>query len=248
MKKSLKVAVLLLSCLWLGALNAAEVSVLSIHFPPFSMKEDNEFIGLCTDVIQTILKKANVASTFQNVPLVRATQITKSQPNVIVYPVTIMQEYTKDILFVGPIVEEDWVLFTTDSGDVNIKSEKEVTGLKVGALRGSEFGAYLKTLGAAVEEIAEDGNNAKKLKERRIQAWGTGSLVGPYLAYMEDIGKIKELFRWKKAQLFFGISKTTEPDALAKIQQAFEELKNDGSLLKMQDEYAKRFALFMSNT
>lgn len=230
--------------------NATKMSLMTTHYPPFNMFEDGEVIGLCTEIVKKIFSDASIPYELRMAPFKRAQLLAANKENFAIFSLARSKENEHQFIWIGPLVEDNWALFSQQDKTVNISSLGELKGYKVGGLRGSSFLRYLqKNVSTFINESSKEAVNLKKLALGRIDIWATSNLVGPYFSAMSDVEPkvgIKKIYTHQKStKLYLAINPNSNPLYLQKLQQAFDQLNHSNWLQKTKVEYENRLNTFM---
>ena len=96
------------------------------NYPPFNMSIDgadsakeSKIIGISTEIIQELFKRAKIKYTIQLYPWKRAYWMAKNKANHGVYSTTRTPERENLFKWVGPLGENHWVFFAKKKRDQN---------------------------------------------------------------------------------------------------------------------------------
>ena len=242
----LRLIMLLLAALWLAPARAQELRLLAAELPPYTFRVPSSSVsefpgpgrGIVFDVVSAMAKRVGHSGEIEFMPWRRAQQIEMSEPNVGILALTRTPEREDKYRWLVKILTDDLVL--VGGRGVDVSALDKVKDRPTGVLLRSGAQALLEDKGfSRIVAAPEEWMNARRLRERRIDAWLAPRLMVIY-AYREvggdpaslDIGAIV-----RPSEIWLAASKSL-PDAEArKWQQAFEAMRADGSYERILAEY-----------
>ncbi|WP_165767280.1 substrate-binding periplasmic protein [Parendozoicomonas haliclonae] len=242
-KKSLAAALLLSSALTVQA--GERLTLLTENYPPFNMSVDDrnfargiEVEGISTDIIREMVKRANIEATFTlRFPWSRIYNQTLKKPNYAIFSTARSAEREPLFQWVGPVVDNDYVLFTMAKSNLTINTIEDLKKYKVGAYKDDYVSQLLKSKGIEVIETPEDSYNATKLEQGRIDVWASGSLSGPYNAGKVGVTNIKQIYVVESKGLHLAFNKQTPVNVIKKLQTTLDAIKADGTAAAIHKRY-----------
>lgn len=204
---------------------AADFLITTEEYPPYNMTYNGEITGIATDLVKAMFDKAGVAYKIDMLPWNRAIHLAQTQKNVCVYSTTETEERKPLFAWVGPLAENNWVLFgRADAGAVS--ALEEVRGKTIGGYSGDALSLFLEKEGYKIEAAPRDDLNVPKLINGRLDYWATGSELGPYLAQQQGAaGAIKPLLTFKKTVLSLACHPDSDPADLTKLRAALAAIR-----------------------
>ncbi len=227
---------------------AAELRLITAELPPYTFQIPPATVaefpgpgqGLVQEVVAEMARRVGHSGSIEYMPWQRAQQIAMTEPNVGILSLTRSPEREDKYRWLAKIVTDDLVL--VGGQGVDVSSLDKVKNRPSGVLLRSGAEALLREKGfTRIESAPEEWLNAKKLKERRIDAWLAPRLMVIY-AMQEvqgDLGtlNIGEIVR--ASDIYLAASKSL-PDAEAeKWEKAFESMKADGSYERILQKYRR---------
>lgn len=236
----------LLGLLLLGSVRAEELRLLAAELPPYTFRVPSSSVsefpgpgrGIVFDVVSAMAKRLGHSGVIEFMPWRRAQQIAMSEPNVGILALTRTPEREDQYRWLVKILTDDLVL--VGGRGVDVSALDKVKDRPTGVLLRSGAQALLEGKGfTRIVPAPEEWMNARRLRERRIDAWLAPRLMVLY-AYREiggdlaslDIGAIV-----RPSEIWLAASRSL-PDAQArKWQQAFEAMRADGSYERIVAQY-----------
>ncbi|MFZ6724859.1 substrate-binding periplasmic protein [Undibacterium sp. MH2W] len=226
---------------------ATELTVVTENLPPLNYEINGVVTGYATEVIQAVLKKANIQTTISLMPWARAYQTTLTQPNTLLYSTTRTPEREELFEWIGPISSRQIYLYKLKSRrDIQLKSIADSTQYKVGLVR--EMAAtkeYLTVSGIAeshVDFAPTSDSNVKKLLLGRTdlivsQDWGAAFLMK---SLQRDPAELQPVWLLDdKNSYYFAMNKQSDPALIQKIRGAFNKVQQSGLLEKLRNKYMR---------
>jgi polar amino acid transport system substrate-binding protein len=242
----LRLIMLLLAALWLAPARAQELRLLAAELPPYTFRVPSSSVsefpgpghGIVFDVVSAMAKRLGHSGEIEFMPWRRAQQIAMSEPNVGILALTRTPEREDKYRWLVKILTDDLVL--VGGRGVDVSSLDKVKDRPTGVLLRSGAQALLEDKGfSRIVPAPEEWMNARRLRERRIDAWLAPRLMVIY-AYREVGGDPADLGIGaivRPSEIWLAASKSL-PDAEArKWQQAFEAMRADGSYQRILAEY-----------
>nr|WP_265462502.1 MULTISPECIES: transporter substrate-binding domain-containing protein [Aeromonas] len=222
-----------------GLVLAAPLKVMTEDYPPFNMEgEGGEVVGLSTEIVEELFKRAGVDYTLVLMPWKRAYEDTLSTPNTALYSTTRTPERETLFKWVGPLVSDKWIFFSNPSANLAIKSLDDAKQYTIGGYTGDATVEYLKAQGFTKFQLASnDRTNLKKLMAGRIDLWVAGEYQAPYLATQEKVETPKPLFSFMEAHMSLAFNKDTPDDLITKLNETLAAMTADGTIEKINAKY-----------
>lgn len=232
----MKLVSLLLGAVALPA--TASLTFTTEEYPPYNFSTDGgkTVVGSSSDILRETLKRAGLEASFSILPWERAYRMGQEDKDTCVYSTTRTEAREKLFKWVGPLADNNWVVFAKVDSIISAKSLDDIKQYKIAGYRGDATAVFLKEKGMKVEEADNDEQNAKKLGAGRIDLWAAGSLVGPWVAKKASVA-IKPLLTFKEAQLFLACNKSVADDQIQKMNDAIKAMRADGSVEKIYKRY-----------
>ena len=228
--------------------SAAELRLITAELPPYTFQVPPATVseipgpgqGLVQEVVEEMARRVGHSGSVEYMPWARAQQIAMTQPNIGILSLTRSPEREDKYRWLAKVVTDDLVLVGGQGVDAG--SLDKVKNRPTGVLLRSGAEALLRDKGfTRIEPAPEEWLNAKKMKERRIDAWLAPRLMVIY-ATQEVQGdlatlNIGEIVR--ASDIYLAASKDL-PDAEAtRWERAFEAMKADGSYERILQKYRR---------
>ena len=202
---------------------AGKLILLTENYPPFNMSIDEKNFargdsidGISADIVKELMSRANIEySMTLRFPWARVYGLAQSKANYGLFSTAFLDKRKHDFKWVGPLVDNDYVLFAPAGKKFNIKSVSDLKKYRIGSYKGSGVAQVLKEKGITVLESYKDNGNPAKLAKGNIDLWPTGAVTGRYIASMEGINNLQKVFKLKTVEYYLAPNSSTE-DVLVK--------------------------------
>ena len=222
----------------LAATAAPPLRILTEDYPPFNMMGSGGRIsGMSTDVLQEGFRRAGISYAIEMLPWIRALNLTILESNTCLYSTARTEAREHQFKWVGPLVDNPWVLYGRNDSRHAIKSLEEARRFKIGGYSGDATAQYLIDRGFDVDLASTDQLNIKKLLAGRIDFWATGKYPGAALLAREKVTQLHPILTFNTPMLYLACNPGM-PDAL--IQQLNDQLRSmqrDGTLAHLYAKY-----------
>lgn len=227
---------------------AAELRLITAELPPYTFQIPPATVselpgpgqGLVQEVVAEMARRVGHSGTIEYMPWARAQQIAMTEPNIGILSLTRSPEREDKYRWLAKIVTDDLVL--VGGQGVDVSSLGKVRNRPTGVLLRSGAEALLREQGfTRIEPAPEEWLNAKKLKERRIDAWLAPRLMVIY-ATQEVQGdlatlNIGEIVR--ASEIYLAASKSLPDAEAARWEKAFASMQADGSYDRILQKYRR---------
>jgi polar amino acid transport system substrate-binding protein len=231
-------------CLTFFSINifAQSINLKTEHYPPYSidltLEGDGIGIGgLGTEIVVEMMRRSGYAYTMDLVPWNRAYNAALKENYTGVFTAARTETREKLFKWVGPIADNNYVLFANSNSEINIDSNKDLENYSIGAYRGDIGVSLLKSIGIKPEIVRSDHLNILKLKRNRIDLWMSSNLYGRYLAKQYDAPDLKEVYTVRKAQVFAAFNLNTPDTIILELNKILQEMRDDGFIDDVYSRY-----------
>jgi polar amino acid transport system substrate-binding protein len=212
------------------------VVLLTENYPPYNMAingknfaPDDNIDGIAADIVREMFKRAGIKYALSlRFPWDRIYKLALDKPGYGVFSTA--RTPAREALFkwVGPIGPDDWVVLAKNDSAISLSTLDEVKQYKVAAYKGGAVGNFLIEQGLEPLLPLRDQENAKKLRDGKIDLWATGDPSGRYLAKLEGISGLKTVLRIHKGELFLALNRDMPDEVVQKLQAALDKMRAEG--------------------
>ena len=223
---------------YIPTVQAQKITVLTEEYPPYNFTENNVVTGCATEIVQQVLKRADIAYTITSYPWARTYRLAQIEPNVLIYSIGRTKEREELFKWVGVVAPYDIFLYKVKTRtDVQVKNLEEAKRYKTGAVRDDVRAQYLERAGFAIdtslELVAQDILNIKKLLAGRIDLipfdkQGLTYIMKKNNLNIDDLEPVMRLDDLSSG-LYLAFSLQTDDATVKTCTKALAEIKADGT-------------------
>ncbi len=214
------------------------------HYPPYnidlsltSKNKANQIGGASTEIVKELMRRSEYSYTLKLFPWKRAYQAAQQTVYTGVFSTTRTPAREELFKWVGPIADNNYVLFTSSDRDILISRIADAKNYTVGAYGGSVAVSIMEDAGITTELVPRDYLNVLKLERERIDLWISGSLYGPYLAKQNGVTQLKEVFTVRKTQMYIAFNKETPDSIIEALNTILESMRKEGFMERVYSRY-----------
>ncbi len=234
----------LIACLCLSSfLQAQTIYLKTEHYPPYnidlSLNDSGEkgIGGASAEIVLEMIRRSGYAHKLELLPWKRAYRLAETEVYTGVFSTTRTEARENVFKWVGPIADNNYVLFTTQERNIFLESIDTAKKYSVGAYQGSAGEGLMREAKIPIELVPRDHLNALKLQRNRIDLWISGNLYGPYLAKQYGVTNLKEVYTVRKAQMYVAFNKNTPDIVINKLNDVLQTMREEGFLKAVYDRY-----------
>lgn len=237
---------LLFSLLLISGYATAELRIYTEQYPPYNMTTNGQpfahsqkdITGLCTDVLNAVLERADVECSIKLRDLSYGLKRTEQHSDHAIYCVSRTADRDPAFNWVGPLASIKWSLFAKPGSSIELKNLDDARKYKIGGYKGDVMTGYLTDKGFDVSAISNNGLNARRLAQDQIDLWVADGLAGPYLAAdASDVTDLEQVLVFRETPMYLAINKNTDPKVLGALQDSYEKLVSSGDLETISRSY-----------
>jgi polar amino acid transport system substrate-binding protein len=207
-------------------------------YPPFNMSaEDGDIIGISTEIVEQLFKRAGVDYTLELLPWQRAFGMALEEENTAVFSTTRTAERESKFRWVGPIAENNWVFLAKKSRGISVANLEAAKSLRVGGYQGDAVALYLADQGFDLDLAPRDNLNVLKIDRDRLDLWATGHLLGPYTAKQNGVGGLVPVLTFRETIMSIAFNINTDQALIDNLNAELEAMKAEGVILDIQSGY-----------
>lgn len=218
--------------------NADELTLLTEESPPFDMLVDGKIIGISSDKVVEMMKRAKLAYKMDIEPWARAYQLALDHPNTCVYSTTRTSEREAKFRWVGPLASNSWVLYGLADRQFRLASLEDARGLRIGTYNADVRDVYLRSKHFRVETAVNDALNPRKLLHGRIDLWASG----PYEANAQLVAnglteKIVPVLTFNRVELYLACHPSVSSEVVERLNVILNAMDSDGTSSAIERRY-----------
>jgi polar amino acid transport system substrate-binding protein len=230
--------------LWLAGLcvQAEPLRFTTENYPPFNMSLDDgeTIIGISTEQLREALRRTGLSAQIVLYPWVRAYRMALDDADTCVYSTTRTPEREPSFKWVGPLVDNDWVLLARPENTKVLTRLEDVGEASIGTYLGDAVSDYLHARNLNVTDATNDQQNAKKLALGRIEYWATGRLLGSYLTRQAQLPPFQEKLIFNRTQMYLACNPSVPDKIIQALNHALSAMRADGTVARIEHKYLQR--------
>ncbi|NDI85348.1 substrate-binding periplasmic protein [Undibacterium crateris] len=227
--------------------HSAELTIVTEHLPPLSYEEHGVVTGYSTEIVNAILRNANLQAPIQVLPWARAYQLAQTQANTLIFSMTRTKEREQEFVWIGPVSPRQIHLYKLKSRkDIQIRAPADMRAYKIGLVR--EMASSKELIrNVAIEDKHIDyaptvDSNMKKFLLGRVdlivsQDWSAAYLMKTLGRHPDELESV--LLLDNKHQYYLAMQKDTDPALLQRIRQSFEKVQQSGLMERLRIKYMR---------
>ena len=219
------------------------------QYPPHNYldPEDGQVKGFSVDILLALFEKLGVKKSRRDIkvlPWARGYQTALEKPRTALFSMTHTEERQQLFKLVGPIAPTQVSIIAKKSRKLKIESVADMNRLRIGVIRDDIGDQLIRKLGLSSKAIhtkAAADNIVRMLYRDRLDA----------IAYADDIARhhtklagldpsqLESVYVLMESHLAFAFHHSTDPEVLAAVQGALDELREDGTVGPIRSRYLK---------
>lgn len=224
------------------AATAQSVTFLTEENPPFNHTAGGKVVGLSTDTVAEMAKRAGLTASFQSIVWDTAYKRAQAEKNTCVYSTVQLENRKRLFHWIGPIASNRWVLVARADFNATLKSDADVRKYKVGAVKTDAKAEFLRS--RAITNIVESDTEAQipakfalpKEDPQRIDLWVAGLHSWKTIADQAKVPNLKVVHEVGAQPFYLACSPQSDDAVLKKLDAALEAMRKDGTWGKRMSE------------
>ncbi len=224
--------------------SAQTIELKTEHYPPYNIdlspaeiSTKKKISGSSTEIVRELMKRSGYKYNMELLPWKRAYREAEEELMTGVFSTTRTEAREDLFKWVGPIAENNYVLFTSEKSSIAINSFEDIKQYTVGVYGGSAAAGILEKENIPVEIVSRDHLNALKLERQRIDLWFTGRLQGLYLAKNNGVTGLKEIYKTPSRYMYIAFNLKTSDAVINKLNKTLKEMEDDGFVESVYFKY-----------
>ena len=230
------IVIIIIAISWIPTLNADEIDttvrIYTENYGQFNYslqgreyEHNEEFIGgASADLIKRVMKESNLPYTMKLRAWSVGYERTINKPYNGIFSTTRTESRENLFYWIGPIAQNNSVLYVKKGSSLTINSLADLKGLRVGGYKSDANTQYLLDQGIPVIEAAVDSINPNKLALDVIDVWIAAEANARQTAEKAGYPDIEKAFIVISRDMYLAMNKDTPPAVLAKIEAAYKKI------------------------
>ncbi|MFZ6770137.1 MULTISPECIES: substrate-binding periplasmic protein [unclassified Undibacterium] len=232
-------------CLMLTPLvsRAESIKLLIQEYAPFTHTDSKtgEILGILTEKIQEILKRAGDTSTISSTSLARGLNSTLNDDNTCLFGFRRTPERENLYKWVGPLTNDTWVLYARKTDTRVLKTLEDAKPYSIGSYKNAATGMQLSEQGYKIEFSNQDEDNPRLLINNRLNYWIVSESHGMVLAQQQGFGNdIVRAVKYKTMELNMLCNSRMDKQRIELYNKLNKDLDNDGTMEKIMHKYGMK--------
>lgn len=214
-------------------------------WPPYNYIENDQIIGLSTELIEAALHKTSFEYQIKAQPWMRAYLNVQKTPYTALYTVNRSPQREKLFKWVGPLYPSDVYLFKLKKRrDINVNQLSDAQHYKVGVLRGGSVHQFLVSHGFTEPNLDTQSYadaHLKMLYLERVDLVPGDSIDFRFqtkqLGY--DFTLLEKSYLLYKGRYYMAFSLTTPDEVVERVQLALDEVIKEGLRDRLIEKYTQ---------
>ncbi len=218
------------------------LQIITEEYPPISFtNKAGEVDGLAVEVVKEIMRRLGINQEIRVLPWARAYKEAIEGPNFVLFSVGRTRQRESLFNWVGSIFDMKSSFYAKKGSGIKISTLNNARKLvSIGTYRDSYDEQFLRGKGFKnLDSVNNNVLNMKKLMAGRLEAvTATNITISSMLkqaGYSTD--DVERLFTFLKVDNFVAFSKQIPLEIVNLWQQAFENIKDEGLLAKIQEKW-----------
>lgn len=231
---------------------ASELELFTETFPPYNFYYQNDVVGINSDVLAKACLVAGVKCSFTLLPWQRSMKEVESEANRGIYSTSRNPQREERFVWVGPIVYSNSCFYRLKSRqEVSVRNNDDLKNYTVGISRGDIYEMVLKGMGLKEREhyltYSQKHQDVTMFKRGKLDLMiGSSLTLTSQLAVVgltpNDVEPVLELNDDTLGGNYLALNKNTDNAIVTKLQQALDQMKQNGEVERIVSKYVARMS------
>jgi polar amino acid transport system substrate-binding protein len=228
----------------LVASGAHALTLVTEENPPFNYTEQGQVVGISTEVVAELGKRAAIPLQIQSMPWEKAYLAAQRDKETCIYSTVRLDNRERLFSWIGPIATNQWVLVGRSDFAGSVKKVEDARKYRVGVVAKDAKIEFLMEKGVTdLREVSEDSRIPPRLMlsrddPNRLDLWATSAYGARRTAARANVKDIKLILNLRRVPLYLACGRNASPQAVRALNQAFEQMSKDGTLKRITEKYA----------
>jgi polar amino acid transport system substrate-binding protein len=161
------------------------IQIVTEEAPPYSFSEDGKVKGLCTEIIEAVLKEVHMQGQIQILPWARAYDMALNSENVLIYSIGRTAPREKLFHWLYIMKSSNSYLFAMHDKHIKLAHLDQARSLQIATINDDMRELFLLSKGFVKGVNLQSGPKYQfgyeKLKSGRVDLWATSEIIANYL-------------------------------------------------------------------
>ena len=242
-------SLLLLVCGFSAPALALALQMLTEDYPPYNYLENKTLVGVSTEIVVEMGRRANVPMTFAIMPWPQAYDQTQMKVETCLFSTARLENRERIFKWVGPIATNEWGLFAKSGFKDPIKTLADARPYRIGGVTNDAKVIWLRDNALTnIVTVNEDKLvpgmlTLDRKKQDAVDLWVTGIYAEKYILAKSKAKDVKLVLKIKEEPLWLACHPSLSEATVKALQDALGAMQKDGTTKKILDAYDKKFAL-----
>ncbi|GAB5434607.1 MAG: hypothetical protein EpisKO_39770 [Epibacterium sp.] len=231
--KSTKLAIALSVSFLMAGMDSARAEAIKAYtaaLPPYTIAPDLEMPGISHEILEEMSKRSGVTIEIEYLPWKRAQSMAQKTPNALLFTAARTESRETVYKWIAEFIVADEVFATTTEAVNSLEDARQLS--RIATLGGAPREKRLAKLEFGnVQSTPDTATAARLLTGGRVDAWFTLSQRVLHAVKSEGLDPSTIVIGTPVGSLRLWLASNAEfdPEVAAKLAQAFEDMKADGS-------------------
>ncbi|MCV2351533.1 substrate-binding periplasmic protein [Paucibacter sp. Y2R2-4] len=216
---------------------APALRIVSEEAPPFNYTENGTPMGLCTELVQAVLKELQLHVPIETLPWARAYDVAQHSSHVLIYSIARTDQREHLFKWVGLLTQADYSLFALASRGLKLNQLSDALQLQTATVNADVAEQFLEERGFVKGRHLQSGSrnelNLEKLRQRRVDLWITADVMARHLARQAGQDSQRLLVRALplpelNVSFYMAFGQATPDDQVELFRRGLEAIKRNG--------------------
>ncbi|MEJ6006190.1 transporter substrate-binding domain-containing protein [Paucibacter sp. AS339] len=174
-----------LACLGRPVWAGSGLRIVSEEAPPFNYTERGVPTGLCTELVQAVLKELQLKVPIETLPWARAYDMAQHSGDVLIYSIARTEQREHLFKWVGVLTQADYSLFALASRGLKLGQLSDALQLQTATVNADVAEQFLEERGFVRGRHLQSGSrnelNLEKLRQGRVDLWIAPDVMARHL-------------------------------------------------------------------
>ncbi|MDB5809992.1 MAG: extracellular solute-binding protein family 3 [Betaproteobacteria bacterium] len=247
LKMTMRCAVCFLLALTVSA-PAFALQMLTEEYPPYNYTENKALIGLSTEIVVEMGKRANVPMTFAIMPWPDAYEQTQRKVETCIFSTARLVNRERIFKWVGPLASNEWGLFAKKGFADKITNLADARPYRIGGVTNDAKIMWLRDMALTnIVEVKEDKlvPGMLTLDRKKLDAvdlWVTGINAEKFIVTKNKLKDVKLVLKIKDEPMWLACHPSLSEATITSLSNALAAMRKDGAYKTIIDSYDKKFA------
>ena len=232
-----------------AAVPAQALRMLTEEYPPYNYMENKALVGVSTEIIVEMGRRANVPMTFAIMPWPQAYDQTQMKVETCLFSTARLENRERIFKWVGPLATNEWGLYAKTGFKDPIAKLADARPYRIGGVTNDAKVLWLRDNALTnIVTVNEDKLvpgmltlDRKKLDG--VDLWVTGIYAQKFITAKSNVKDVKLVLKIREEPLWLACHPSLSEATIKALQDSLAAMHKDGAYKKILESYDKKFAL-----